>query len=144
MSARQFTQLLCLLSSLADVVPLGRLHIRPMQFYLFEHWIPAPQDWETPMHSSTRDAKVSTNLVDTLGERAGGNAPSTRFFQFDTFYRFVQSRLRCSSGRSNCVRPVISSTSERTHQFSRNKKTVFLALSHFRESLLLYQQTIPQ
>ncbi|VDI63552.1 Hypothetical predicted protein [Mytilus galloprovincialis] len=33
----------------ADVVPLGRLHIRPLQFYLHQHWLPATQDWEFPV-----------------------------------------------------------------------------------------------
>jgi hypothetical protein len=37
-TARQFSQLLGLLNSLADVVQLGRLYIRPLQFYLLEHW----------------------------------------------------------------------------------------------------------
>jgi hypothetical protein len=45
-TARQFSQLLGLLNSLADVVQLGRLHIRPLQFYLLEHWTPSSQDWE--------------------------------------------------------------------------------------------------
>ena len=46
-TARRFSQLLGLLNSLADLVQLGRLHIRPLQFYLLEHWTPASQDWET-------------------------------------------------------------------------------------------------
>lgn len=45
-TARQFSQLLGYLNSLADVIPLGRLHIRPLQFYLQEHWEPASLDWE--------------------------------------------------------------------------------------------------
>ena len=45
-TARQFSQLLGLLNSLADVIPLGRLHIRPLQFYLLQHWLPASNDWE--------------------------------------------------------------------------------------------------
>jgi hypothetical protein len=45
-TARQFSQLLSFLNSLADVVPLGRLHIRPLQFFLQEHWDSASQDWE--------------------------------------------------------------------------------------------------
>jgi hypothetical protein len=45
-TARQLSQLLGLLNSLADVVQLGRLHIRPLQFYLLEHWTPSSQDWE--------------------------------------------------------------------------------------------------
>jgi hypothetical protein len=45
-TACQFSQLLGLLNSLADVVQLGRLHICPLQFYLLEHWTPSSQDWE--------------------------------------------------------------------------------------------------
>ncbi|CAG2227401.1 unnamed protein product [Mytilus edulis] len=45
-TARQFLQLLGLLNSLADVIPLGRLHIRPLQFYLYKLWIAASQEWE--------------------------------------------------------------------------------------------------
>ena len=44
-TARQFSQLLGFLNSLAEVIPRGRLHIRPLQFYL-QHWLPASQDWE--------------------------------------------------------------------------------------------------
>ena len=43
--ARQFSQLLGFLNSLADVVPLGRLHIRPLQFFLQEHWDSASPVW---------------------------------------------------------------------------------------------------
>lgn len=39
-------QLLVFLNSLADEVPLGCLHIHPVQFYLLEHWTPSSQDWE--------------------------------------------------------------------------------------------------
>ena len=45
-TAQQFSQLLGFLNSLADVVPLGRLHIRPLQFFLQEHWDSASQVWE--------------------------------------------------------------------------------------------------
>jgi hypothetical protein len=53
-TAGQFSQLLGFLNSLAEVVPLGRLHIRPLQFYLLQHWLPASQDWEAkiPLHPS--------------------------------------------------------------------------------------------
>jgi hypothetical protein len=37
-TARQFSQLLSFLNALADVVPLGRLHIRTLHFFLQEHW----------------------------------------------------------------------------------------------------------
>ena len=45
-SARQFSHLLGLLNPIGDVVQLGRIRIRPLQFYLREHWTPSSQDWE--------------------------------------------------------------------------------------------------
>ena len=60
-TARQFSQLLSLLNSLADVVPLGRLHIRPLHFYLHQHWRPASQDWDFPVPIIHQD--LSPNLL---------------------------------------------------------------------------------
>ena len=36
--------LLGLLSSVTDVIPLGRLHLRPLQFYMLAHWAPASKN----------------------------------------------------------------------------------------------------
>ena len=47
--ARQFLQLLGFLNSLADIVHLGRLHIRPIQWYLADFWHPISQLWEAPV-----------------------------------------------------------------------------------------------
>jgi hypothetical protein len=44
--ARQFLQLIGFLISLMNVIPLGRLHIRPIQWYLREFWLPVTQMWE--------------------------------------------------------------------------------------------------
>jgi hypothetical protein len=44
--ARQFLQLIGFLISLMDVIPLGCLHIRPIQWYLREFWHPVTQMWE--------------------------------------------------------------------------------------------------
>jgi hypothetical protein len=44
--ARPFLQLIGFLISLMDVIPLGRLHIRPIQGYLREFWHPVTQMWE--------------------------------------------------------------------------------------------------
>ena len=45
-TARQFLQLIGFLISLMDIIPLGRLHIRPIQWYLRELWHPVTQMWE--------------------------------------------------------------------------------------------------
>ena len=39
-----FLSLLGLLSSATDAIPLGRLHLRPLQLYLLSHWAPASKD----------------------------------------------------------------------------------------------------
>ena len=39
-SARYLLSLLGVLNAAADLVPLGRLHLRPLQFYLLAHWRP--------------------------------------------------------------------------------------------------------
>ncbi len=36
--------LLGLLSSVTDVIPLGRLHLRPLQLYMLAHWAPASKN----------------------------------------------------------------------------------------------------
>ena len=40
LTARAFLSLLGILNAAADFVPLGRLHVRPLQFYLQSHWSP--------------------------------------------------------------------------------------------------------
>ena len=40
LSARAFLSLLGVLNAAADLVPLGRLHMRPLQMYLLCHWRP--------------------------------------------------------------------------------------------------------
>ena len=39
-----FLSLLGLLSSATDAIPIGRLHLRPLQLYLLCHWAPASND----------------------------------------------------------------------------------------------------
>ncbi|XP_021355212.1 uncharacterized protein LOC110451492 [Mizuhopecten yessoensis] len=54
---RWYLSLLGFLNSLADVVPLGRLHIRPLQMFLLSHWVPASRDWEAfiPLSQSVKE-----------------------------------------------------------------------------------------
>ncbi|CAG2205223.1 unnamed protein product [Mytilus edulis] len=47
--AHQLLQLVGFLISIMDVIPLGRLHIRPIQWYLSEFWHPISQLWEAPV-----------------------------------------------------------------------------------------------
>ena len=43
-TARFWLSLLGLLNSAVDAIPLGRLHLRPLQIYLLAHWAPTSKD----------------------------------------------------------------------------------------------------
>jgi hypothetical protein len=93
-TARQFSQLLGFLNSLADVVPLGRLHIRPLQFFLQEHWDSASQDWENPSKNmwcnrqAKRDSQKLVNLV--VPEKSEKFPGSQRNWDMEISIRKVQ------------------------------------------------------
>ena len=51
-SARYLLSLLGVLNSAAELIPLGRLHLRPLQFYLLSLWRPRSGSLEDPIHLS--------------------------------------------------------------------------------------------
>ena len=65
---RWFLRFLGYLNSLADVVPLGRLHIRPLQMFLLSNWVPASRDWEAvlPLTQSVKDFASWWTLRDNV------------------------------------------------------------------------------
>ena len=46
---RQLLRLIGFMISLMDLIPLGRLHIRPLQWYLMEFWHPTSEMWDQPI-----------------------------------------------------------------------------------------------
>jgi hypothetical protein len=57
LSARKFLELLGLMASCLDVVPLSRLQMRPLQFYLLSRWNPISRDLTViiPIESNLRE-----------------------------------------------------------------------------------------
>ncbi|XP_021346948.1 uncharacterized protein LOC110446233 [Mizuhopecten yessoensis] len=55
---RWFLRFLGYLNSLADVVPLGRLHIRPLQLFLLSVWSPVSRQWDVyiPLPESVKES----------------------------------------------------------------------------------------
>ncbi|XP_021361806.1 uncharacterized protein LOC110455772 [Mizuhopecten yessoensis] len=55
---RWFLRFFGYLNSLADVVSLGRLHIRPLQLFLLSVWSPASRQWDvyTPLPESVKES----------------------------------------------------------------------------------------
>lgn len=46
---REISQVIGLCAAAAELIPLGRLHVRPLQWALADLWKPAYGDWETPL-----------------------------------------------------------------------------------------------
>ena len=132
-TARQFSQLLGYLNSLADVVPLGRLHIRPLQFFLQEHWDSASQDWEAlvpilPVLLPHLDRCTRRENV-LVGVALLHPVPSI------TIYRFQSSRMGSLSRGKVCVESVVSCSATK-HINLLEMRAVLLALQHFKTLLV--------
>lgn len=133
LTARQFSQLLGLLNSLADVVPLGRLHIRPIQYYLFEHWLPASQDWEAQI--PVLDPLKPHLLWWTYRENVLKGVPLLTDSPSLTLYTDSSSLGWGAYLNGLTASGQWSSQLQREHINVLEMKAVCLALSHFRESL---------
>jgi len=135
LSARQFSQLLGLLNSLADVIPLGRLRIRPLQFYLFELWIPASQEWEAriPILASLDPHLLWWTIRENVLSGSLLLPPPLSL----TLYTDASNLGWGGGGYLNglTVSGVWSPLQGREHINLLEMKAAFLALSHFKETL---------
>jgi hypothetical protein len=112
-TARQFSHLLGLLNPLGDVVQLGRIRIRPLQFYLREHWTPSSQDWEAYIPILE---VLSPHLSWWLQmENVMSGFPLTSPVPSLTLFTDILSE------GSNCFRDVVFHPSERSHQSFGNE-----------------------
>ena len=142
-TARQFSQLLGLLNSLADVVQLGRLHIRPLQFYLLEHWTPSSQDWE----ASIPILEVLSPHLSWWLQRENVMTGFPLAYPVPSLTLFTDASLLGWGGylEGQTVSGMWSSTLQKDHINLLEMRAVLLALSHFKlcrsPYLLSWQQT---
>ncbi|XP_021362427.1 uncharacterized protein LOC110456180 [Mizuhopecten yessoensis] len=110
---RWFLRFLGYLNSLADVVPLGRLHIRPLQLFVLSVWSPVSRQWDVyiPLPESVKESARWWTL-----ESFSGSVISC----YDLLQRRVHDRLGCIPFRSDVDRGVVGGTAFRTHQCSGN------------------------
>ncbi|CAG2227331.1 unnamed protein product [Mytilus edulis] len=121
-TARQFLQLLGLLNSLADVIPLGRLHIRPLQFYLHKLWIAASQEWEALIPiTQPLFPHLQWWLVREKCNEGPMSVPSSS--QSNIIHRCLHPRLGSISGGAYNLRSLESRSFGRAYQCIGNESS---------------------
>ena len=113
LTARCLMSLIGLLASTEKMVPEGRLHMRPFQFHLKEHWrFPQSLDSLLPW-TETISAHLESHKRD---ERC---RPSSQRPQYPTLYRCLKRRLGCSLRANLCKRSVVRQGKKAAHKCSR-------------------------
>ena len=110
LTARCLMSLIGLLVSMEKMVPEGRLHMRPFQFLLKEHWrYPQSLDSLLPW----------TEMISAHLERDERCRPSPKKTQYPTLYRCLKRRLSRSLGSKFYQRSVVKTGKKATHKCSR-------------------------
>ena len=102
-----------------DVIPLGHLHIRPIQWYLKEFWHPVTQIWQAciPVFQTTASSSVVVTEVQPFN-RCTSEPPR---INTDSLHRCLPNRMGCLPRRENSVRGVGRLSFRRTHKSSGNE-----------------------
>ena len=107
---RNFMSLIGLLTATEKQVPLGRLHMRPIQWHLKRHWrVPESLEKEIPVPRS-----LHPHLLWWTKET---NVESCR----SDLYRRLKRRLGCSFRRRHSKRRLVSSRKSSSHKFPGTK-----------------------
>ena len=113
---RCLMSLIGLLASIDKMVPEGRLHMRPFQFHLKEHWrFPQSLDSLLPW-TETISAHLDWWQNPKRDER---RRPSSQRPQYPTLYRRLKRRLGRSLRANPCKRSVVRPGKKATHKCSR-------------------------
>ena len=117
LTARCLMSLIGLHASTEKMVPEGRLHMRPFQFHLKEHWrFPQSLDtllpWTETISAHLEWWQNPTNVMKGL-------RPSSKRPQYPTLYRRLKRRLGRSLRANLCIRSVVRQGKKATHKCSR-------------------------
>ena len=92
-TAREFLSMLGSLNAAADLVQLGRLHMRPLQFHLLANWkphrdslVPSPRQFG-PTYSNIPFMSCSNQMVDESFYLCGWNSPCYTSPRFPSVFR---------------------------------------------------------
>ena len=128
LTARHLMSLIGLLASIEKMVPEGRLHMRPFQFHLKEHWrFPQSLDSLLPW------TEIISAHLDGWHKRDERYRPSSQRPLYPTLYRCLKRRLgrslRANLYKGSVVRP----GKKATHINVLELKAVALALQRFKD-----------
>ena len=117
LTARCLMSLIGLLASTEKMVPEGRLHMRPFQFHLKEHWrYPQSLDnlllWTEAIAAHLDWWQNPSNVMK-------GARPSSQRPQYPTLYRRLKRRLGCSLRPKFYKGSVVRSGKKATHKCPR-------------------------
>ena len=122
LTARCLMSLIGLLASMEKMVPEGRLHMRPFQFHLKEHW-KFPQSLDSLLPWTGIDlggsSKYSPRLVAKSCQCDEGRRPSSQRPQYPTLYRRFKRRLGRSLRSKFDSRSVVRTGKKATHKCPR-------------------------
>ena len=117
LTARCLMSLIGSLASTEKIVPEGRLHMRPFQFHLKEHWkFPQPLDSLLGQKPSLHTWLVAESCK--CDERL---PPSSQRPQYPTLYRRLKRRLGLSLRSKFYTRSVVSPGKRASHKRPRIK-----------------------
>ena len=118
---RTFMSLIGLLTATEKQVPLGRLHMRPIQWHLKKHWrVPESLEKEIPIPRSPPVPAV----VDPRGKCPKGSALTPPATRSSNLYRRLKRRLGCSLRRLHSKRYLVSARKQVAHKLLRTKSRV--------------------
>ena len=112
-----------ILASLEKTVPMGRLHMRPFQWYLKTHW-KYPQSLDKIIPCS-EILKKTSDMVEKPQKCAERLSPSCRRTQSPVIYRCIGQGLGCSFGRPDSQWTVVGHRGKFAYKHSGIEGSVF-------------------
>ena len=129
LTARCLMSLIRSLTSMEKMVPEGRLHMRPFQFHLKEHWRSSVIGHAPAL---VRDNFSSPRVVAKSHKCDERRRPSTQRPQYPNLYRRLKRRLG-RSHRASLYKGFVVRQGKRLHINVLELKAVSLALQRFKD-----------
>jgi len=118
---RWFLKFIGFINSLADVIPPGTLHIKPLQSLLLLQWSPVSQNWDFPLLLDQLVGQASVSMEDPSGQRHLWSLANEGFSIENPLYGRFNDRLGSLSLQTAGFRSVDSGGEISSHQCVRDE-----------------------